>query len=237
MNNHKRTAIITGGAGALGSVVTHSFLHAGINVATPVHSQLVSGFMSAHDSPDKDSFMVAEADLTVESDVRSFVADVAEKFGRVDYLANLAGGYAGGSTIAEVTVDEWELMMTRNLKTTFLMCRQVLNLMLPTKFGRIVNVTAMPALMSGAKKGPYAISKRAVVSLTETIAEEVKGSGITANAIAPSIILTDANKASMPSGDFQKWVRPEEIADLILFLCSDKARSINGNTIRIFGGV
>lgn len=236
MSNQNRTAIITGGTGALGSIVTRFFFEAGNNVATPVHSQSFAKSFPRHLLDDKERFMFIETDLTVESEVQSFVEQVQKKFGSVDYLANLAGGYAGGNTIAQVSLEEWESMMSINLKTTFLMCREVLKFMIPAKFGRIVNIASMPALMSGAKKGPYAISKRAVVSLTETIADEVKGKGVTANSIAPSIILTEANKASMPSVDFQQWVTAEEIADLILFLCSDKARSINGNTIRIFGG-
>ena len=128
-------------------------------------------------------------------------------------------------------------MMTLNLRTAFLVCREVLPLMMAQKSGRIVNIAAMPALTSGAKKGPYAISKRGVIALTETIADEVKGSGITANTLAPSIIVTDANKAAMPNADFSKWVTTEEIADAILFLCSEKARSINGNVVKIFGGL
>ncbi len=234
MSNQKRTAIITGGTGALGSVVTRLFLEAGINVAMPVHSAKP---ISHQRHENEGTLLTVATDLTVESQVQSFVEQVQNKFGSVDYLTNLAGGYAGGNTIAQVSLEEWDAMMSVNLRTTFLMCREVLKIMVPAKWGRIVNIAAMPALNSGAKKGPYAISKRAVVSLTETIADEVKGSGITANAIAPSIILSDANKASMPSADFQKWVTPEEIADLILFLCSDKARSMNGNTIKIFGGV
>ncbi|MEO8169085.1 MAG: SDR family oxidoreductase, partial [bacterium] len=189
------------------------------------------------DERESKKLFTAQADLTAEADVRSFVALVQKQFGAVDCLINLAGGYAGGNTIAEVSLDEWESMMSLNLRTTFLMCREVLKSMLARKAGRIINISAMPAILSGAKKGPYAISKRAVISLTEIIADEVKGSGITANAIAPSIILTDANKTSMPAADVQKWVTPEEIAGVILFLCSDEARSINGNTIKVFGGV
>ena len=232
MNNPNPTAIITGGTGALGSVVVQSFLEAGMNVAVPVHSA-----KSISQRENNERFLTIETDLIVELKVQLFVEQVQEKFGSVNYLVNLAGGYAGGNTIAQVSLEEWESMMSLNLKTTFLMCREVLKVMMAAKFGSIVNIAAMPALLSGVKKGPYAISKRAVISLTETIADEVKGSGITVNAIAPSIILTEANKASMPSADFQKWVTPEEITNLILFLCSDKSRSINGNAIKIFGGV
>jgi NAD(P)-dependent dehydrogenase (short-subunit alcohol dehydrogenase family) len=128
-------------------------------------------------------------------------------------------------------------MMAMNLKTTFLMCRAALPAMRKQLFGRIVNIASVHALVPKANASAYAVSKRGVVTLTEAVAEETKGSGITANAIAPSMILTEANKHSMPTADFSKWVTPEEIADTIVFLCSDGARSISGNVIKVFGGV
>ncbi len=137
----------------------------------------------------------------------------------------------------EVSIDEFDGMLNLNLRTTFLVCRSVLKVMRKRGEGRIVNIAAMPAVTPSAKKGPYAISKRGVITLTETIAEEVKASGITANAIAPSIILTEVNRKSMPNADFKKWVTPEEIAHLTIFLCSDESRSVNGNVIKIYGGV
>jgi NAD(P)-dependent dehydrogenase (short-subunit alcohol dehydrogenase family) len=103
-------------------------------------------------------------------------------------------------------------------------------------FGRIITIGAMPALKPTAKRGPYQVSKRAVITLTESIAEEVKGTGITANAIVPSTIITPENVESMPDADRSKWVSPEEIVALAAFLCTPEARSVNGNTIKIFGG-
>ncbi len=237
MDFKERTAIVTGGTGALGSIVTERFFDAGANVAIPVHStsfthQLPQRMLQAHDR-----FMLVETDLAIESQVESFVKRVQRKFGSVDFLANIAGGYAGGNTIAEVSLDEWEAQMSMNLRTAFIMCRAVLKQMTAQKSGRIVNIAAMPALTSGSKKGPYAISKRGVIALTEIIAEEMKGTGVTANAIAPSIILTEGNKQAMPNADFTKWVTPVEIADVILFLSSHSARSMSGNVLRMFGGV
>jgi NAD(P)-dependent dehydrogenase (short-subunit alcohol dehydrogenase family) len=103
-------------------------------------------------------------------------------------------------------------------------------------FGRIITIGAMPALRPTAKRGPYQISKRALITLTETVAEEVKGSGITANCIIPSTILTQDNVESMPDADRSKWVTPEEIVALAAYLCTADARSVNGNAIKIFGG-
>lgn len=235
MDLRGRTALVTGGTGTLGSVVVEKFFEAGANLALPVHSErhissITKRLVGAR-------LHVAVADLSIERDVDAFVAEVKGKFGRIDYLVNIAGGYAGGSLLEDVSFDEWKNMMSMNLRSAFLMCRSVLRPMREQKFGRVLNIAAMAALSSGARKGPYAISKRGIITLTEVIADEVRGSGITANAIAPSIIVTEANKQSMPGADFTKWVTPEEIARLIMYLCSDDAKSISGNTIKIYGGV
>jgi NAD(P)-dependent dehydrogenase (short-subunit alcohol dehydrogenase family) len=178
-----------------------------------------------------------ESDITTESGAASFVRECAELWGGVGILVNCAGGYAGGEKIGDVSVAVLEEMLTANLRTAFLMSGAVLPLMRVAKRGRIISIAAMAALSPAASRGAYAIAKRGVVTLIETIAEEVKGTGITANAIAPSIVLTPANRASMPSADTSHWVTPEEIASLVLFLCSEDARSISGNVLKVYGGV
>jgi NAD(P)-dependent dehydrogenase (short-subunit alcohol dehydrogenase family) len=235
MQSQSRTALVTGGNGGLGSVVVQAFFDAGCNLAVPVHQS--SDVPPLADRYSSGRVFVSEADLNSEPKVRTFVSQVRDKFGSIQYLVNIAGGYAGGNSIDQVSLDEWERMLTLNLRTAFLTCRAVLPIMRRQKYGRIANISAMPALTTGANKGPYAISKRGVIALTEIIADETKGTGITANAIAPSIIVTESNRKSMPGADVSKWVTPDEIAHLVLFLCSDQARSISGNTIRIFGGV
>ncbi len=230
-----RTAIVTGGTGALGSVVARKLAEHNVSLALPVRQQ--SSVAELHRIFPLEKVFAAVADLEDESEVNSFVAGTLKHFGTVEVLVNLAGGYAGGNPIERVTVDEWEGMMNLNLRTVFLTCRAVLPIMRQQSYGRIVNIAAMPALTSGANKGPYAISKRGVISLTETIADETKGTGITANALTPSIILTEANKKSMPGADFSKWVTPEDIAEMIVSLISRHARSISGNVIKMYGGV
>ena len=237
MNFKEKTAIITGGTGALGRVIAEQFFDLGARIAIPYHSDKSLASISKKISAAKDKTQFTKTDLTGESQVQSFVDRVVRNFGTIDYLINTAGGYSGGNSVDEVTIDEFDDMLNLNLRTTFLVCRSVLKVMRKRGEGRIVNIAAMPAVTPSAKKGPYAISKRGVITLTETIAEEVKASGITANAIAPSIILTEGNRKSMPNADFKKWVTPEEIAHLTIFLCSDESRSVNGNVIKIYGGV
>lgn len=236
MHFEGKIAIVTGGKGALGSVIARHFLDHGATVVIPYRK-------NAGRPPDVPSELrnerthLIQADLANNADAEAFVAEVAAKFGILDFLVNAAGGYAGGKTIDGVSFAEWEKVMEMNLTTTFLACRNVLRVMLPHNSGRIVNIAAMPAVMPGKEKGPYTVSKRGVITLTEVIAEEVKGKGITANAIAPSILLTEENRLSMPTADMRKWVTTEEVAQLVMFLCSDEARSISGNVIKIFGGV
>jgi len=230
-----KTAIVTGGTGALGSVCAEHLSNVGLNIAIPYHSE--KSLADIPKSVPKDRLLTLKTDLTVENQVDTFITQVVKKFGSVDYLVNTAGGYAGGKTIDEVSLEEWDGIMKLNSLSAFLVCRGALRVMRKQNFGRIINIASMAALEPGAKKGPYTVSKRAVVTLTETIAEETKGTGVTANAIAPSIIVTDPNKKSMPKADFSKWVTPHEIAQLILYLCSDEAKSVSGNVIRIYGGV
>ncbi|HUI63521.1 MAG TPA: SDR family NAD(P)-dependent oxidoreductase [Bacteroidota bacterium] len=230
-------AIVTGGTGALGRVIASAFLNKGLRVAIPTRTSVSSAKIPQDLKHGADRLMMAEADISRESSAREFAREVLRQFGSIDILVNTAGGYAGGELIGDVSGATLDGMLSANLNTTFMMCSAVLPAMRKANAGRIINIAASAALNPGVKRGPYAIAKRAVVTLTETIAEEVKGTAITANAIAPSIIVTDANRESMPSADTSRWVRPEEIAAIVLFLCSDAARSVNGNVLKVFGGV
>ena len=229
MNLAGRKAVVTGGAGALGSAVAHALLEIRVPVAIPMQK--------GHVAPQPAGVLGAECDLRDEAQVKAFFGLAAAKQGETDLLVNIAGGFAGGKLIEETTARDLDAMLELNLCTAHLACREVLGGMKKRGFGRIVNVAAMPALHPTARRGSYAIAKRGVVTLTEVIAEETRGTGVTCNAIAPSIIDTPANRKSMPDADPSRWVGPGEIASLILFLCSDEARSISGNVIRIYGGV
>jgi NAD(P)-dependent dehydrogenase (short-subunit alcohol dehydrogenase family) len=230
---HSMVAVVTGGTGALGRVVVRRFLAGGVRVAIPTSPHHDAG-RSAELFPTDHPFL-ARADLRSDAEVSAFVSRVKEEFGAIQYLVNIAGGYAGGKAIEEIAVETWDDMLETNLKTAFLMTRAVLPLMRVQKLGRIVNIAAMHAVLPSAGRAAYAVSKRGVVTLTESTHEEIRGSGITVNAIAPGTIATEQNRKSMPGADVSKWVSPEEIAELIWYLCSEQARSISGNTIRVFG--
>lgn len=229
-----KKALITGGTGALGHVVAARFLEEGASVAV---SYLFEDELKFLDQNLKNSILIARADVTHEEDVVALFQQVISRFGRVDILINIVGGFLPGAKVKDVKTKDWDHMLNINLRSMFLCSRQFLQKLEDTSYGRIISMAAMPALKPSAGRGPYAVSKAGVVTLTQILGEELKGSGVTANAIAPSIIKTKANVEAMPNEDSSRWVSPEEVAEMMLLLCSEKGRSTNGVTIPMFAGI
>lgn len=235
MENPIRFAVVTGGTGGLGVAVTEGLLKTGCKVAIPVTSDRHTAALEQQIGNLKSQVMTVRADLTVEADVHDFFQNVLDEFGQVDILANIAGGFFGGVPVAETDVAKWEFMMDLNLKATFLCCKAVIPQMIERGYGKIVNVSARAALSGIAGLGAYCASKSGLRVLTESIAEEVKDSGINVNSILPSIIDTPANRTAMPDEDHSRWVSPSDIAKVILFLTSDDSAIINGAAIPVYG--
>ena len=230
----EKRALVTGGSGALGRVIAGRLAREGAAVfVTYRHEKELREFPADHTT----SIATIKADLTVEADVRNLYEEIISRAGRIDIIVNAVGGFLPRKPIADVSLAEWESMMNVNLKSTFLSTREALRRMQGQTYGRIINISAMVGLKPTAGRAPYAISKAGVSLLTEIVAQEQKGGGITINAIAPSIIATPANLASMPGEDSSKWVKPEQIADLVVYLCSEAAGAITGTTFKAYGGV
>ncbi len=226
-----RVALITGGTGALGRVVSAAFLAAGARV---IVTYLIEAELPGFDAAvPKDRRETAKVELTSRADVEALVARIVATHGRVDVLLNLAGGFAPG-TVVETDDHELDRLFAMNLKTAFVCTRAVLPVMIRQKHGRIVNVTARPALTGGGGVTAYAITKAAVAALTRAAADEVREHGVTVNAIAPSTIDTPANRAAMPDVDPSRWVKPEEIAATLVFLSSDAAGATSGAIVPIY---
>ena len=226
-----RVALITGGTGALGRVVSAAFLAAGARV---IVTYLVEAELPGFDAAvPKDRRETAKVELTSRADVEALVARIVATHGRVDVLLNLAGGFAPG-TVVETDDHELDRLFAMNLKTAFVCTRAVLPVMIRQKHGRIVNVTARPALTGGGGVTAYAITKAAVAALTRAAADEVREHGVTVNAIAPSTIDTPANRAAMQQVDPSRWVKPEEIAATLVFLASDAAGATSGAIVPIY---
>jgi NAD(P)-dependent dehydrogenase (short-subunit alcohol dehydrogenase family) len=223
-----KVIVVTGASGALGKVVADVAQARGANVAGIDHapSQIAA-------TPNR--IELGGVDLTDAAQAQQAIDAVVAHFGRLDALINIAGGFAF-EAVAEGDPKTWQRMYALNVLTALNASRSAIPHLAASQAGRIVNVGAMGALQAGAGMGAYAASKAGVHRLTEALAAEWKGK-ITVNAVLPSTIDTAANRASMPKADFGKWVTPEELADVILFLASDAAGAVTGALLPVSGRV
>jgi NAD(P)-dependent dehydrogenase (short-subunit alcohol dehydrogenase family) len=150
-------------------------------------------------------------------------------------LVNVIGDYIGGKTVAELDINEWDLIMDLNLKSAFLISKHILPHMLSSKYGKIIHISSITGLKSGGYDSAYAASKSGLIRLIESISEEVKESNINVNCIMPSIIDTESNRRAMPKADFTRWIHPVDLAKVVLFLSSEEARVITGAAVPTYG--
>jgi NAD(P)-dependent dehydrogenase (short-subunit alcohol dehydrogenase family) len=225
-----RVALVTGASGALGSAVCEAFRSAGATVAA---TDVVP-------PEDEDALLdpgagvhFYEGDFTDGESVDDVVSAVVEDHGGIDFLANIAGTWRGGQPIEETPVDQFDLLMDVNLKTVFLAAKHALP-HLQEREGSIVSVSSRSSLEGGEGDGPYRASKAGVRLLTETLAEENRGT-VRANAVMPSVLDTPMNREMMPDADFSKWVSPAQVANVVLFLCSDAAEVTSGAAVPVYG--
>ena len=230
-----KVALITGGTGALGRAVTVAFVEAGATVAV--------SYVVDREIPECKECLGAKADVpvflkanvTVEAEVQRLVQTLTQRFSRIDILLALVGGYVGDLPVAQLPEATWDHMMSLNLKSAFLCCKHVVPVMQRSGGGRIVTVSSRAAVKVFPGISAYATAKAGILTFTETLASEVLKDNITVNAILPSVIDTPANRKAMPGSDYSAWVKPEEIARVLLFLCSDASREISGASIPIYG--
>jgi NAD(P)-dependent dehydrogenase (short-subunit alcohol dehydrogenase family) len=174
-------------------------------------------------------------DVTDEAAVRQLIAGIVAEHGRLDALVNTVGGYAGGVKLWEAETKIFDQMLALNLRSGYALARAAVPAMLKQGRGAIVNVAAKAAFDPPAGAAAYAASKAAAVAMLDSLAAEVKGTGLRINSILPSIIDTEPNRRAMPGADFAKWPKPEEIARVILFLCSDDGRVVHGAAVPVYG--
>jgi 3-oxoacyl-[acyl-carrier protein] reductase len=223
-----KIVVVTGASGALGKVVVASALAKGAKVAAIDHTASAA-------KPTGERIELGGVDLTDATEARKAVDAAAAHFGGLDALVNIAGGFTYETTV-EGDPKAWQRMYALNVLTTLNASRSAIPHLVASRAGRIINVGAMGAIQAGAGMGAYAASKAGVHRLTEALAAEWKGK-ITVNAVLPSTIDTGANRASMPDADFSKWVRPEELANVILFLASEAASAVTGALLPVAGRV
>jgi NAD(P)-dependent dehydrogenase (short-subunit alcohol dehydrogenase family) len=223
-----KTALITGAKGGLGSFVTKTFLAAGANVVG------VSRSIAASDFPDP-RFVALAAELSSRDAARQVAEAVVQRFQRIDILVHLVGGFAGGAPVAETDDATLDRMLDQNFRAAFHILRAVIPAMRSAGSGHIVAIGSRAAVEPQPAIAAYSASKAALLSLVLSVAKENKDRGITANIILPGTMDTPANRAGDPKADFSKWVDPQQVANLALWLASDASEQVSGAAIPVYG--
>jgi len=228
-----KVVLITGGTGALGITLTQRFISFGATtIATYVRDEKIETIKLEN----KINPELIKADITKEDQVVKLIATIVERFGHIDILVNSVGGYLGGKSVMELDEHEWDFMMNLNLKSAFLISKHVIPVMKSSgRGGKIVHVSSRTGLKSEGFDSAYAASKSGLIRLVESISRETRELGINVNCILPSIIDTEAGRKAMPKADFSRWVKTDDIANVVLFLCSQEAKVITGAAIPTYG--
>ncbi len=228
-----KRVLLTGGTGGLGLGVTPAVLARGAEVTIPYVSARDVERLKGRLSPaDIARIRFVSANLADEAAVEKLVSDME----RVDVLIHLAGGFAMGKT-HEYSYEDWKRDFDLNLNTTFLACKYSLAKMLKNGYGRIVTVASRGAVQPAGQLAAYCASKAGVVALTQAIADETKGTNITANCVLPSIIDTPSNRQAMGEENASQWVKPESLAEVICFLASEAAKDVRGAAVPVYGSI
>jgi len=215
--------LLTGSRGGLGSVVTPILSGAGATL-------IVVDRVLSQDIIDRRGGF--RADVTNESEVMRVVADTVRQAGRIDGLINLVGAFVPGSAV-ETDVAKWQMMLSLNVTSAFLLSRAVIPHMTARRSGRLIHIAARAALEPFPGAAAYLVAKAALVSLIRVLALELGGTGVTVNGLLPGTIDTPANRESMPQADRSTWVKPESIAQVLVWLMSDETAAINGALIPV----
>jgi NAD(P)-dependent dehydrogenase (short-subunit alcohol dehydrogenase family) len=235
INFSGKVVLVAGGTGGLGNAVSLAFLEQGAKVVVTYRKEEEFAALKKTAGARAAALEGAVVDVTDERAASEFVGGVLSRHGRVDALVNTVGGYAGGVALWELETKVFDAMLALNLRSGYALARAVLPAMLKQRQGSIVNVAAKAAFDHGAGAAVYAASKAAAVALMDSLAADVKGTGVRVNSILPSIIDTSANRLAMPDANFAVWPKPEEIARVILFLCSEQAAVIHGAAVPVYG--
>jgi NAD(P)-dependent dehydrogenase (short-subunit alcohol dehydrogenase family) len=230
-----RVVMITGAAGNLGAACTRAFRLAGATLIL-VERSTDSLPRAFPDLASSGACMFAGGtDLLSQDSLAGVVDSAIRRFGRLDSLVHTVGAFRGGTALSESTWEDWEALSAANIRTTFNACRAVLPPMLAQGRGAIVTVASRHALSAPAGEAFYSASKAAVVRLTESLSLEVREQGINANVVLPGTLDTPANKGASPGADASRWVDPNSVAEIIVFLSSSAARDIHGAAIPVYG--
>jgi len=230
-----KLVLVAGGTGGLGRSVSLAFLDELAKVAVTYRRQEEFVALKNAAGANASSLEGHQVDVTDEAAVHQLIERVLAGDDRLDVLVNTVGGYAGGTPLWELDSKVFDQMLALNLRSGYVLSRAVVPAMLKRGSGAIVNVASRAALDHAAGAAAYAASKAAAVAMMDSLAADLGGTGVRVNSILPSIIDTEINRKAMPDADFTKWPKPEDIARVILFLCSDDAKLIHGAAVPVYG--
>lgn len=228
-------SFIAGGTGGLGRAVSLALLEEQAKVHVTYRNQDEVDELRVAAGANASRLEAHKVDVTDEGAVRGLIESIFAREGRFDILVNAVGGYAGGSKLWEMQEPDLRRMLALNLQAGYVLSRSAVPVMLKQGRGAIVSVAGKAAFDHAAGAAAYAASKAAAVALFDSLAADLKGTGVRVNSVVPSIIDTPANRKAMPHADFAKWPKPEGIARVILFLCSEGAQVIHGAAIPVYG--
>jgi NAD(P)-dependent dehydrogenase (short-subunit alcohol dehydrogenase family) len=235
MTFRDKTVLVAGGTGGLGRAISLAFLKEGGKLVVTFRKDQEYSDLKSAAGANASNVIGRKVDVTDEAAVQQLIDGITADNGRLDVLVNTVGGYVGGQNLWELDSRLFDQMLAVNLRSGYVLARAAVKPMLKERNGVIVNVASKAALDHGAGVGAYAASKAAALALMDSLAADLKGRGVRVNSILPSIIDTEINRKAMPDADFAKWPKPEEIAPVVLFLCSDEAKVIHGAAIPVYG--
>ncbi|HEX8815266.1 MAG TPA: SDR family NAD(P)-dependent oxidoreductase [Terriglobales bacterium] len=230
-----KSVLVAGGTGSLGRAITLAFLNEGANVAVTYQVEAELSALKNAAGQNAARLTAHSIDVTNQTAVNQLVEALVTQRGHLDVLVNAVGGYNGGLKLWETKPDVWDKMLALNLRAGYTLATAVAPVMIKQKSGSIVNVAAKAAFDHTAGSAAYAASKAAAVAAIDCLAEDLRGTGVRANSILPSIMDTEANRRAMPNADYAEWPKTADVASIILFLCTDDARLIHGASIPVYG--
>ena len=228
-----QVALVAGGTGGLGRALSLAFLAEGATVVVTFRRQQEFDSLQLAAAGHATRLQGHSIDVTDDSAVHQLIAALVAKYGRIDAMINAVGGYEAGMKLWETEPKTFERMLSLNLFSGYVLARASVPAMLRQGHGSIVNVAAATALDPPGAAAAYSASKAAALAMFASLAKDLKGTGVRANSILPGTIDTEANRKAMPDADASKWTNPEDIARVVLFLCSDAAKAIQGATVRV----
>lgn len=231
----KPVVLVTGGTGYLGSAVCKAFAETGARVVAVYVLDREVPYFRRTLGPLTRGVSLVKADVTTAGEMDRVAKDVVKRSGRIDALVNTVGGYMSGS-VEETTGEDFDRAMELNLKSAFLSCRAVIPAMRRARRGKIVNVSSEASLVGEADSFLYSASKSGINRLTESLARELKPLNVNVNCVMPRIMDTPANRKAMPDADVSSWVKPDQVARVIRWLCSNDADPISGAAVPLYGG-